>query len=105
MVLNYGAEELELPMEMRRGEFTRAEILSRIGMIHMKITWKRFELTHLNKPKFLRRVNEITDGDITTTLSIPCTKQEFEQFDIWWIAKLHNSAFALRVALYNAGNT
>jgi hypothetical protein len=51
-------------------------------MIPIKATGKRFELKHLNTSEFLRRVNEIIDGNNETTLVIPCTKQEFEQFDI-----------------------
>ena len=50
VILSYGADELELPVEMRRGEFTRAEILGRIGMIPMKTAGKRFELTRLTHP-------------------------------------------------------
>lgn len=82
VVLSYGANEVELPVEMRRGEFTRAEILGRLGMIPMKAKSSRFGLTYLNTPEFLRRVNEIADGDNATTLSIPCKKEEFDQFDL-----------------------
>ena len=82
VVLSYGGDELELPVEMRRGEFTRAEVLGRIGMIPMKVAGKRFELKHLNTDEFLRRVNEITDGSEATALVIPCAKAEFEQFEI-----------------------
>ncbi len=59
-----------------------AEILGRIGMIPVKDKGERFKLTHLNTREFLRRVNEIVEGDNDTTLSIPCAKDEFEQFDI-----------------------
>ncbi len=80
--LQYGAKEIELPVELRRGEFTRAELLGRFGMIPMKEKGKRFSLGYLNKPEFLRQLNQVvaTDGD--ALLTIPCDKEEFEQFDV-----------------------
>jgi hypothetical protein len=82
VVLSYGGDELELPVEIRRADFTRAEILGRLGMIPMKEKGQRFVLTHLNTPEFLRRINEIADGSEASTLSIPCTREEFKQFDL-----------------------
>lgn len=82
VVLSYRTKELELPVEMRRAEFTRAELLGRLGMIPMKAKGKRFTLTYLNSAEFLRQLNEISNGKNGTTFSIPCKKQEFDQFDI-----------------------
>jgi len=59
-----------------RAEITRAEILGRLGMILMKLRGCRFS------PEFLRRLNEIIQGSEDTVLTIPCTQQEFEQFDL-----------------------
>lgn len=82
VVLRYGAEDIQLPVELRRAETTRAEILGRLGMIPMKERGKRFSLDYLNTPEFLRRLNEIIQGGEDTVLTIPCTRDEFEQFDL-----------------------
>lgn len=80
--LQYGAKDIELPVELRRAEFTRAELLGRLGMIPMEDKSKRFSLGYLNKPEFFRQLNQVltTDGD--ALLTIPCDKEEFEQFDV-----------------------
>ncbi len=80
--LQYGAQEIELPVEMRRAEFTRAELLGRLGMIPLKNKGGRFSLGYLNKPDFLRRLNEIQTADGDTLLVIPCNEEEFAQFDV-----------------------
>jgi len=82
IILSYSGDKLELPVELRRGEFTRAEILGRLGMIPMNEKGKRFELRYLNTPEFLRRINEISDGNQESVLTIPCSKEEFSQFSI-----------------------
>lgn len=82
VTLQHGAESLELPMELRRAELTRAEILGRLGMIPMKDKGKRFSIGHLNRPHFLRQINQIRDNDGDADLLIPCTKEELDQFDI-----------------------
>ena len=82
VILNYGPKPLELPVHIRRVELTRAEILGRIGMLPMKNPGARFSLGYINKPEFLQRMYEITGSTGDTTLTIPCTKEEFEQFDL-----------------------
>jgi hypothetical protein len=82
VILNYGPKPLELPVQIRRIELTRAEILGRIGMLPMKNPGARFSLGYINKPEFLQRIYEITGSTGDTTLTIPCTKEEFEQFDL-----------------------
>ena len=82
VVLSHGAKELELPVEIRRSELTRAEILGRLGMIPMKQKGDRFELKFLNTPEFLRRVSEIIGSESESTLTIPCSREEFSQFEI-----------------------
>ncbi len=69
-------------MELRRAELTRAEILGRLGMIPMKTKGSRFSLSYLNKPEFLAQINQIMDGSGDAVLTIPCTQEEFEQFDL-----------------------
>jgi hypothetical protein len=81
VILRNGMQPLELPIELRRAELTRAEILGRIGMIPMKEKGKRFSLGYLNTPEFLRRINELTEGHRDSVLEIPCTEEELNQFD------------------------
>lgn len=80
VALSYGARSIELPVQIRRAELTRAEVLGRIGMLPMRSPGARFSLSATNTPEFLRRIDEIAGGDGDTTLSIPCTQAEFEQF-------------------------
>lgn len=77
VVLQHGGERLELPVELRRAEVTRAEILGRLGMIR---SGQRFDLAYLNNADFLRQINAIIDGSGDALVTIPCTKEEFEQF-------------------------
>ncbi|NUM45124.1 MAG: hypothetical protein HUU38_10480 [Anaerolineales bacterium] len=83
VVLNYGLEKIELPIELRRAEFNRAEILGRIGMIPMKDKeQKRFKLEYLHSVQFYQQVTQLMDGVNEGLLTIPCSKEEFYQFDL-----------------------
>jgi len=83
VVLNYGDKKLELPMELRRAELTRAEIMGRLGMIPMKGKGQqRFSLGYTNKPEFLQQINNIAASDGEFIVTIPCNEDEFLQFDI-----------------------
>jgi hypothetical protein len=82
VTLQHGGRKIELPMELRRDEFARAEILGRLGMIPMKEKGKRFSLAFLNTPEFLKQVNQIRHGHDDGVLTISCTQEEFEQFDL-----------------------
>lgn len=82
IVLRHGEKALDLPLELRHKEFTRAEILGRLGMIPMKEKGKRFSLGYLGTKEFLEQLNSISEGDSESILVIPCEKEEFEQFDI-----------------------
>jgi len=82
VTLQYGGRKIELPVELRRAELTRAEILGRLGMIPMKKTGARFSLSYLNKLEFQKQLNQIMDGNGDAVLTIPCTQEEFEQFDL-----------------------
>ena len=82
VILQNGADRLELPVELRRAELTRAEILGRLGMIPMKERGTRFSLGYVHTPEFLRQVNHIMANDGDAILTIPCKEDEFEQFDI-----------------------
>lgn len=82
LVLQHGARRIELPVELRRAELTRAEILGRLGMIPMRTRGQRFSLDYLNTPDFLRQINQIASGNGPGLLTIPCTAAELDQFDI-----------------------
>lgn len=82
IVLNYGNKTLELPVQLRRAEFTRAEILGRIGMIPVKETGKRFSIKFLNNTNFFEQLDLISEGDGEGILTIPCSAEEFNQFDL-----------------------
>ena len=81
VVMQHGSEKLELPVELRRAELTRAEVLGRIGMIPTKEKGKRFSIGYLNTHEFLDQINKINESDGEGLLTIPCKKNEYEQFD------------------------
>ena len=84
VVLCYGSERIELPVELRRAEFARAEILGRVGMIPMKEKGKRFTISYFSTTDFLRAINTVADSETEGggILSIPCNEEEFSQFDL-----------------------
>jgi len=67
-----------LPLEMLRKDISRAELLGRLGMA-LKNQGQRFSLRAMSTPAFMRSVNEVVEGK-TSTLVIPCTKEEIDQF-------------------------
>lgn len=79
--LTSGEKKIALPLEMRRRDLSRAEILGRLGMVPMKTTGARFALRHLSTPDFIRSINEVIDRK-SKELVIPCSEKEFDQFDI-----------------------
>jgi hypothetical protein len=76
-----GSKSYELPGEIRRAEFSRAEVLGLLGMIPMKVKGQRFVLGYLNTPKFRFRFNEILEGGNDTILQISCNEEEYNQFE------------------------
>jgi hypothetical protein len=82
VVLAHGADKIELSVELRRAELTRSEILGRIGMIPTKKPGRRFAIASLNTPEFLKQINQVAMGSGEGILTIPCTKEEMEQFDL-----------------------
>ncbi|MGF1524262.1 MAG: hypothetical protein ACFBSF_18230 [Leptolyngbyaceae cyanobacterium] len=82
VVLHSDRQDIELPFELRRIEFTRAEVQGRIGMIPMKQKGKRYSIAYLNDPEFLHRINQIADSYGDATLEILCSEEEINQFDI-----------------------
>lgn len=86
--LSDGARSYSLPVPVRRSELSRAEVLGRLGMVPVKVKKNqpkeqpRFSIKHLHSEEFLRRLDEIKDDHGDTVLLIPCTKDEYEQFEI-----------------------
>jgi hypothetical protein len=76
-------ERFKLPVELRRGEFTRGEILGRIGMLPMKEPSKRFSIDDLGGWPFLRKINDVLADYECKELKIICSKEEIEQFKLY----------------------
>ena len=77
---------LQLPVQLRREEISRAEVLGRIGMIPIKKSLldkgqKRFSIRYLYNPEFLKQIDEIKENGRKTELRIECDKDEFNQFE------------------------
>jgi hypothetical protein len=79
---NTQGREIALPVDLKRGELTRAELLGRIGMIPIKEKGKRFSISYLNTTEFLVNLSKFQAADITDVFLIPCEDEELEQFDI-----------------------
>lgn len=77
------SKSYQLPGFVRRSEFTRAEIMGRLGMIRLKDEAQRFyTLAYVQKnPKFLQNIQEIYDRKKEATMTIYCTESEYNQFD------------------------
>ncbi len=73
---------LELPVEMSRGEFSRAELLGRIGMIPMKNPKERFGITYFHSKEFYQHLDQVRVGSGEYEFIIPCTESEIEQFNV-----------------------
>ena len=80
--LEGGDRELQLPVQFRRGELSRAEVLGRIGMLPMKEIGRRFEIRYLNTSHFLDELHRLQESEGEDALNIVCSKDEFEQFNI-----------------------
>jgi hypothetical protein len=87
VILQYEDKKYELPFPLRRSEFTRAELLGRLGMIPIKNDdndqeQKRFSLAYLNSKDFFEQMNRIVQGEGEDLLIVPCEWKEFNQFDL-----------------------
>jgi hypothetical protein len=82
VILQHGQEKLELPVAIRRAELSRGELLGRLGMIPLEKRGGRFSLGYLNTAEFFQQMGQILEGQGEMTLIIPCSKEEFEQFDL-----------------------
>ena len=78
--LESGERENALPLAIVRRDLSRAELLGRIGMLPMRQKGARFSLRTLGSPDFMGDLNQVIGGR-TSTLVIPCSEEEFDQFD------------------------
>lgn len=76
-----GERSVELPLRLRRGDVSRAEMLGRIGMLPMREKGARFSLRHLSSPTFFDDLNKVASGK-GGRLVIPASADEFDQFDL-----------------------
>jgi hypothetical protein len=82
VILRGQGEEYILPIELRRGNLTRAELLGLIGMLPMKVKPDRFEITFLSSHEFSNRLASIRNSDDSFAFIIPCSDAELGQFKI-----------------------
>jgi hypothetical protein len=85
VLLQNGVRTVELPVALSLAEFSRAEVLGRVGMIPMKKPGARFALAYFNTEPFLQQVAQILSCDDTRSellLTIPYDEAEIEQFAI-----------------------
>lgn len=76
---------ITLPVKTSRAEFSRAELLGRIGMIPMKEQKERkerFAITYLNSKEFYQHLDRVRTGSEEHDFVIPCTENEINQFDV-----------------------
>jgi len=71
-----------VPGTIRRKDFSRAEIMGRLGMIPRKDkTASQFNLGYVRNPKFLADIERIYELKADVIMTIPCSSSEYEQFD------------------------
>lgn len=79
--LGDGADQVTLPITVKRRELSRAEVLGRLGMLPMAEKGKRFSLAYLAKTEFLDQLDLVASGESSLVL-IPATAAEAAQFDL-----------------------
>lgn len=80
---NYDTNKtLVLPVELSREEFSRAELLGRIGMIPMKNPKERFAINYFHSKEFYQQLDQVRTGSGEHDFVIPCTENELNQFAV-----------------------
>lgn len=78
-----GNRQIQLPIPMRRADFSRAEVQGRLGNIPLKGGAGRYKLSHLSTIDFIQAIDRIAKGeDPDNVLIIPCDDAEMDQFDL-----------------------
>lgn len=84
---------LELPVQVRRGDLTRAELMGILGTLpisqELKVPQPRYQLSYLSTPAVLQQIEDLRESENDLVLTIPCSQAEFEQFDEERIKALH----------------
>jgi hypothetical protein len=70
-----------LPLELLRRDVSRAELLGRLGMLPMREKGSRFSIRAIASPAIIRELNAVVEGK-SSTIVIPVTGEEIEQFDL-----------------------
>lgn len=74
-------KSITLPLELVRRDVSRAELLGRIGMLPMREKGARFSIRAISSPATMRELNTVVEGK-SSTIVIPVTGEEIEQFDL-----------------------
>ncbi|MCP4422787.1 MAG: hypothetical protein GY805_39765 [Chloroflexi bacterium] len=69
---------IRLPVNLKREDFSRAEILGYLGMVVK--SGVRYDLGYLGSPEFFQNLQRIQNSKTSETLIIPCTPAEIAQF-------------------------
>lgn len=78
-----GGDYIELPGKIQRGEFTRAELQGRLGMLPMKDPKQhRYKLPYTNQPEYIDQVYKVANGWRGRVFTIECTNRELDQFNV-----------------------
>ena len=81
ITLYHGNDKIELPEQLRRSEFTRQEVLGRIGMVPRR-SKDSFKIKYTNEAEFFEQLHTVMDGNDDAILTIPLTSEEYHQFDV-----------------------
>lgn len=75
---------IRLPITLRRGDVTRAEVLGLVGMLPMKVHVKgeRYSIAYLSDPQFSVELLRVQKSEGETEFLIQCTPEELNQFDV-----------------------
>lgn len=87
VVASQATKSYELPSPIRGGDFSRIEVMGRLGMIPIQEKAAernkgKFDLKHVSRPEFMKEIERIRDLKVDATLIIPCTEEEFHQFEL-----------------------
>ena len=97
-------ETYTLPFTLRRGNFSRAELLGYLGMIPKRAKKQRFDIQWLSTRAFFNALESIQAGE-GDSITIHCTATEFNQFDFDAAAALDTPNPSLSVAPANTEPT
>jgi hypothetical protein len=75
-------ERFKLPLELLRGEFSRAELQARIGMLPIQNQSGRFAFEYNGDTEFFTQINDITTNK-SNRLEIRCSTEEIQQFKMY----------------------